>query len=224
MKKIVLLSVSFVLLLLMVSTVSALVEPGVTSNICRNPTDGFINFEDGVEKQVVASSIPGVVFINTDGLDWLYADMRTGYNSEYARNGDFVAWLGETGSQGKISFTEDSATYVSALVSTYSGVQIDAFDKDGTFLVSSGSSPGTLGTGTMTRLTVEAPAGKKISYVVVHDSGNYWIIDDICTDASGIPPVDPPVNVPEFPTAFLPVAMIIGFVGVVLLIQRTKEH
>jgi hypothetical protein len=30
--------------------------------------------------------------------------------------------------------------------------------------------------------------------------------------------------VPEFPTAFLPATMIIGFLGAVLLIQRTREH
>jgi hypothetical protein len=29
---------------------------------------------------------------------------------------------------------------------------------------------------------------------------------------------------PEFPSAFLPAAMIIGFLGAVLLIQRTREH
>jgi hypothetical protein len=29
---------------------------------------------------------------------------------------------------------------------------------------------------------------------------------------------------PEFPSAFLPVTMIIGFLGVVLLIQRTRKH
>jgi hypothetical protein len=32
------------------------------------------------------------------------------------------------------------------------------------------------------------------------------------------------VSVPEFPSAFLPAIMIIGFLGTVLLIQRTREH
>jgi hypothetical protein len=32
------------------------------------------------------------------------------------------------------------------------------------------------------------------------------------------------IAVPEFPSAFLPVTMIIGFLGAVLLIQRTREH
>jgi hypothetical protein len=33
-----------------------------------------------------------------------------------------------------------------------------------------------------------------------------------------------PVTAPEFPSAFLPVTMIIGFLGAVLYIQRTKEN
>jgi hypothetical protein len=32
------------------------------------------------------------------------------------------------------------------------------------------------------------------------------------------------VPVPEFPSAFLPTTMIIGFLGAVLLIQRTRKH
>ena len=32
------------------------------------------------------------------------------------------------------------------------------------------------------------------------------------------------VTTPEFPSAFLPAAMIIGFLGAVLFIQRTREH
>jgi hypothetical protein len=31
-------------------------------------------------------------------------------------------------------------------------------------------------------------------------------------------------NIPEFPSMFLPVAMIIGFIGAVLYINRTREH
>jgi len=36
------------------------------------------------------------------------------------------------------------------------------------------------------------------------------------------PPIAPPI--PEFPSIFLPVTMIIGVLGAVLLIQRTREH
>jgi hypothetical protein len=36
------------------------------------------------------------------------------------------------------------------------------------------------------------------------------------------PPI--PKLIPEFPSIFLPATMIIGFLGAVLLIQRTREH
>jgi hypothetical protein len=34
----------------------------------------------------------------------------------------------------------------------------------------------------------------------------------------------PPISTPEFPSLFLPATLIIGFLGAVLLIQRTREH
>ncbi len=38
------------------------------------------------------------------------------------------------------------------------------------------------------------------------------------------PDVCEPINTPEFPSVFLPAALIIGFLGAVLLIQRTREQ
>ena len=35
------------------------------------------------------------------------------------------------------------------------------------------------------------PAEGDMAYVVVHDSGNYFVVDAICTDAPGVPNVDP---------------------------------
>ena len=46
-----------------------------------------------------------------------------------------------------------------------------------------------------------------------------YSIDSLCLKTS----VDPS-PAPEFPSAFLPATMIIGFLGAVLLIQRTREH
>lgn len=219
MKKSVLVVVSFVIILLTVATVSAgSVEPRFTKNVCKNPTDGYITFENGVDGAVVSSSIPGVVFSNTGGLDWQYIDFRNPiYNQNYARDGNFAAWLGVTGTDGKITFTGDPATYVSALVAVgdQSDVSMQAYDVNGNQVDDSGLAGSNYGTGTMTRLTVEAPA---ISYVIIHDTGNFWEVDDICTDATGIPPV------PEFPTAFLPAAFVIGFLGVVLIIRTTHKN
>ena len=55
--------------------------------------------------------------------------------------------------------------------------------------------------------------------VVVCDNWNYFCVDDITYDTS-----TPPASVPEFPSLALPATMIIGFLGAVLLIQRTRDH
>lgn len=185
---------------------SALVITGVhVNNWYKNPSDGFMDFEDGVDRQLIASTIPGVEFSSTAGYDWIYGDARTGmYNINhppessgiYEINGDFFAWLGEYADSGRITFTSGVATYLSCLVSTYSGMTLDAYDTDDNLIATSGWASQNTETGTMTLLVVEAPAGQTISYVIVHDTGNYWLIDDIRTDAPGVPP---PEGVPQFP-------------------------
>lgn len=164
--------------------------PAGKPNICRHPWDGFIDFEDGTDEAVIRSTIPGLEFTTTLGLDWLYGDIRTGkYNvypyghQGYETNGYFFAWLGVTGDQGRIDFPQGTATYLSVLVSTSSGVKIDAYDAEGNFLATSGWAENNLHTRTFTRLTVEVPG---MAYVIVHDAGNYWLIDDLCTDAPGV--------------------------------------
>jgi hypothetical protein len=167
------------------------VEPGWPAgknNICKNPGDGFMDFEGGMDGQKIESTVPGMEFITSEGLDWVYGDIRTGeYNvypyghQGYECNDNFFAWLGPTGDWGRINFTEGTATYLSVLVSTYSGVKLDAYDADGNFLATSGWAEDNLHTRTFTRLTVDAPG---MAYVIVHDTGNYWLIDDTCTDVS----------------------------------------
>jgi len=167
--------------------------PAGKANICKSPTDGFIDFEEGSDGEIISSSIPGLKFTTTHGIDWKYGDIRTGnysvfpYNSgSYETNGNFFAWLGTTGDTGKIDFTEGGATYLSVLASTYSGLVLDAYDADNHLIATSDRATNNLNTRTFTRLTVEAPLDKTIAYVLIHDSGNYWLIDDLCTDAPGV--------------------------------------
>jgi hypothetical protein len=58
-------------------------------------------------------------------------------------------------------------------------------------------------------------SGPTIKYFTLSD--NYIGITKLTIDTDGIP-------VPEFPSVFLPVTMIIGMLGAMLLIQRTREH
>ena len=112
-----------------VPTVHATVEdgwPAGTPNTCRNSDDFFLNFETGIDDIEIESTIPSMEFTNTGGLNWQYADVRTEeYNvypygtQAYETNGNFFAWLGTTGDEGRIDFLGGGASYCSVLVSTH---------------------------------------------------------------------------------------------------------
>ncbi len=186
--------IAIMFLTLAVPTVQAEVEenwPAGTPNIPRNPDDIFLDFESGIDGIEIESTIPSLQFTTTAGLDWIYGDIRTGeYNvypygdQAYETNGNFFAWLGTTGDVGRIDFLGGGATYCSALVSTASGLALDAYNSEDTLISTSGWASSNVHTRTFTRLTVEAPAGETIAYVLIHDTGNYWLIDDLCTDAN----------------------------------------
>jgi len=199
MKRVFVVLLSLVLLATMFSfsrmpTAQATVEPGWPAgltNTPRNPDDIFIDFESGIDGIQIESTIPSLKFTTTSGLNWRYADIQTGqynvypYGSQlYETNGNFFAWLGVTGDSGRIDFLGGGATYCSVLVSTYSGVTMDAYDSGDGFLSTSGWATNNTGTRTFTRLEVDAPSGKTIAYVIIHDTGNYWLMDDLCTDAN----------------------------------------
>ncbi|UCH72339.1 MAG: hypothetical protein JSW62_01980, partial [Thermoplasmatales archaeon] len=167
--------------------VVALVETGVHDN----PAPAgcvLIDFEDGAEEQIISDTIPGLQFTTTYGIDWRYGEAQyynvNPYGSQlYECNGDFFAWLGVTGDAGRIDFTEGTASYFSILVSTGSGVTVDAYDSSDVLIATSGWASSDTGTGYMTRLTISQPG---MAYVIVHDTGNYWLMDDLVTDAPGV--------------------------------------
>ena len=74
--------------------------------------------------------------------------------------------------------------------SSYGPLTLEAYDSSNV-LLDSDSGVGNLryvhgnenGPGT---LRVDAPSGQYISYIYLHDTGNYWTVDNIATDASGI--------------------------------------
>ena len=61
---------------------------------------------------------------------------------------------------------------------------LDAYDSNGIKIADSGWAGNNTYSGKFTRLTVEAPAGTTIAYVMIHDTGNFWVMDDLCTDAN----------------------------------------
>jgi len=163
----------------------------------------FIDFEDGTEGAVV-NDITGVSFLDFNGFDALYADCRTGsYNctsddlgygsGSYHHNGNFFLWAGTNAdAQGVIvDFTNNDGTWFQTGYSSSSDFFVEAFLTDGSSVLTVGaantSSP-------MDFLMVSATAGLFIDYIVLHDSGNRWIVDDMSGDASGVNSVPEPTT------------------------------
>lgn len=144
-------------------------------------TTQIIDFENGADGAVIQSGIPGVTFSTTDRQDWLYADIRTGKynvypygNASYRCNGNFFAWLGPNQGRGRIDFTQGTASSITVKYSSYSTVHLEAYGAGGE-LIDSDIGGGNLNL-PMGNLSVSAPS---IAYVIFHDSGNYWLIDDV---------------------------------------------
>lgn len=156
-----------------------------------------MDFEDGLDRAPIRSTIPGLTFTTTEGYDWIYADWRKGYNGPYPNgayfsNGDFFVWLGENQGLGRIDFTGGTAARLSVGYSSASTVKLQAciktenwrldrsistLCKDGLgYEVAAVSGPGNLNTGRLDRLALSASL---MDYALFHDSGNFWLIDDL---------------------------------------------
>ncbi len=168
---------------------------------CGQP--GFIDFEDLPNfYNLSAGAIGGVQFTTTGGYTWLVGDFAAGgYNGKYPSGGYMSkgthwAWLGVNAGQGRIDFVNGPASVISLLTSVgASPVSLEAYSATDVLLATAGPAGNNYNTGHMAELKITR-ASADIAYVVVHDSGNYFLVDAICTDAPG---VNPPDNTP--PTA-----------------------
>lgn len=160
---------------------------------------GFIDFESGIDGQPIKSTIPGLEFITTNGQDWIYADWRAGtYNGKYpggnyTSNGNFFAWLGPNQGDGRINFIKGGATYLSFSISTANSVTLRGYAANGALLAQKTFSGGNLNTGFMNELRIDTTSDRKFSYAIVSGQANYWLIDDLSTDAEGVPNMRTPL-------------------------------
>jgi hypothetical protein len=154
---------------------------------------GYINFElMSNETNLSSNAINGVQFTTTNGFTWLVGDFGTGYyngkypSGSYTSQGTHWAWLGESQGAGRIDFVNGTASIFSLLTSDYTPVYLDAYSVNDVLLSTVGPSSINTNTGHMDELKITRDTAD-IAYVIVHDSGNYFLVDSICTDAPGVP-------------------------------------
>ncbi len=102
----------------------------------------------------------------------------------------FTSSLDPGGSDGKISFNNQDATYVEIGYSCNSTFTMNAYRADGTqidtdsgganlrYANGNAGGPGTL--------RVDWNGTDHIAWVIVHDTGNFWVCDNVQTDATGV--------------------------------------
>src|SRR5208282_232935 len=84
---------------------------------------------------------------------------------------------------GQITFVNGPVDYISVLVSNETPMYLDAYNSSGTLLAEAGPAASNVDTGTMDQLLITR-ATPDVSYVIIHDTGNFFLADSICTDAA----------------------------------------
>lgn len=194
----------------MTKLVKILVAIAMVFVMCNTGHAWFLDFEWGLghNAEAIASGVPGVHFTTTDGYDWHYGDITTGlYNvtsdngstyghAGYHMSGNVFAWLGTSQGSGRIDFNNQDGSYFTTGYCANSNFYVEAYDEFDN-MIDQAVGGNNFGVG-MDYLTVTS-ASNDIAYVMVHDAGNYFVLDNMEGDASGVIPP----NIPEPATMVL---------------------
>lgn len=180
------------LALLIVMTSSA----GASSAVAQAAT---ITFEDGADRAPVA--VTGARFSTSSGGGWVYGDVQTRrYNAphpqpcsdrpapiaaptcEYAVSGNIFVWTGVLGAEGRIAFTNRQASFVELSFSTGANLNVVAYNSaDEPVAVATVAA--NAGTGRLNTARLEAPLGEAISSLTIGGVANFWLLDNLVSDA-----------------------------------------
>jgi len=180
-------------------------------------------FENGLGRnlQAVGSDIPGMAFSTLSGGSVRYADINTGMyrvtsdngkvyeDGEYFVSGDVAAYVVNYGDVAKMLFTKGLAGYVTVGYSSQFQFVLEAYDGAGSLLTST-TSPANVKSQGGTGLRDITATATGIAYVLMHDEGGCWMIDNIRSDA----------YVPE-PSSMAVLIVLVG--GIVYSKLKTKN-
>ncbi len=161
----------------------------------------FLDFEWGLGNNggTVATGVPGLQFTTTDGYDWMYGDITTGgYNvtsdngdvygtGRYNVGGNVFTWLGTSQGSGRIDFLNQDGSFFTIGYSSASIFFLEAYDASDNLLDVATGPINTQWEGytSLGYLTVTSGAAD-IAYILVHDGGNYFGLDNMSGDASAV--------------------------------------
>ncbi|MCX6374722.1 MAG: PEP-CTERM sorting domain-containing protein [Armatimonadetes bacterium] len=158
--------------------------------------DTLCNFESGLGHnfEAIGNSLMGLSFSTVSGGEVRYADINSGWYSvksdngkvyadrEYFVSGDVAAYITDLSDKAKVAFTSGPASYFTVWYSSEFPFIVEAYAASHQLLASVTGPANTKSKGGagLTYLTVSSPG---IAYVLLHDEGGYWLMDNISTDA-----------------------------------------
>jgi hypothetical protein len=164
---------------------------------------GFLTFETGSDSATI--ELPGISFANDAGDSWRYGDVRTRrYNApfpqgcadrpaniatpvcQYAVGENMFAWTGVTGGSGRFDFTEGDASFVAFDLAAGARANVVAYSAADRPIAAASVLPDR-DDGNRGAVQLDAPAGERIAYVVISGATNFWLLDNLATDAPGVP-------------------------------------
>lgn len=213
----------------MKKVIAVLIAAAMVLGFATSSQAFFIDFENGFGRdQQPIIDIPGVSFIVTGGFNWIYGDSTSNnwntrsidlgqsWNSgAYQHYGNVFAFLGidNNAGSGRIDFTNNDGTWFQTGYTSSSNFYLEGYDIYGN-LIASTFGAGNLYAPDMGWLRIDAPAGQYFDYVIVHDTGNYFLVDNMSGDTTGVNPGHP---IPE-PTTLSLLGM--GLLGILRLRKK----